>query len=86
MSLEKIQTTLQTWPTTFQDKFKRKLKKSEILAAMENKLKEIEDENVRMQFINYSAMDLMEAIEYVKTGKFEMIEDETSFFNKKVKK
>ena len=85
MSLEKIQTTLQTWPTTFQDKFKRKLKKSEILAAMENKLQELESENVRVQFLNYTAMDLMEAIEYVNSGKFDMIEDE-SFFAKKVKK
>lgn len=85
MNLEKIQFTLQTWPTTFQDMFKRKLKKSEILAAMEQRLSEIEKENVRMQFINYKALDLMEAIEYIKDNKFDMIDDE-SFFAKKVKK
>jgi hypothetical protein len=83
MQLEKIKSTLQTWPTTFYDRFKRKLRKDELIAAMEQKLDELQQESIRTQFINYTALELHEAIDYLKNNKFEFLDNGS---DKKAKK
>lgn len=58
IGLERIQLLFQTWPDSFKLRFNRMLTKEEILKAITDRQKELEETELKRKFDEYSVEDL----------------------------
>lgn len=78
IGLEEIQALFQTWPESFCHRFKRKIKKSEILQAIDQRSKELEILELKKTFDLYSFSELQRIKEYLLNTEVEFIQHENN--------
>lgn len=58
IGLERIELLFQTWPESFKRNYKRELTKDEIIKSIEDRQKELEQQEIKRKFDSFNSEDL----------------------------